>query len=198
MSRVQGSSWTPLIPVGEKGYLCYYWSTTRDELPIRRVENAPNGRKREPNYETRTYGDCACCEAKARQGIVSGRRRYVFFRTRDYTGARNADWHAESSYITGFYEITEYRDSGRNCFKHSGPCWSLRASRVKFLATEHARQLDASFYEKLFGEPPRENSLRSPRKLDENAILLLLDHFRDKEDLTDEYARRTLKLQASP
>lgn len=192
------SSWTPLIPGAETGYLCYYYSTARDELPIRRVENATNGRKLEPNYETRTYGDCACCEAKARQGMVSEKRRYLFFRTRDYAGKRSDHWNAGTSYITGLFEIARYRDSGRACAKHSGPCWALQASNVKFLATEDARQLDVSFYEKLFGEPPKENSLRSPRRLDENAISLLQDHFRDKSDLTGEYVRRTLELHASP
>ncbi len=69
---------------------------------------------------------------------------------------------------------------------------------MKFLAIEDARQLDTYFYEKLFSEPPRESCLRSPRKLDENAVFLLLDHFRDKDDLTEEYVRRTLELQTGP
>ncbi len=164
--------WIHLSPLTEEGYLCYCWSTTLHEIPVRRVEriaNDPNGGKSEPNYETGTYGYFACCEWPARSGCVNDHRRYIFFRTKDYARIR-PEWGPGCSYIVGYYEVSQYVKR-RNC--SHGPCYALRASTVWFVSPENAVKLDGGLYRDLFGkEYP--NNFRAPRKLDENAVRLLL------------------------
>lgn len=162
--------WTPLSPLTDEGYLCYYWSTTLHEIPVRRVERIAHGGKPEPNYETRTYGYFACCEWPARSGCVNDHRRYIFFRTRDYADIR-PEWDPGCSYIVGYYEVSDYLETRRNC--GHGPCYALLASTVRFVKPEKAVKLDGELYQDLFGkEYP--NNFRAPRKLDENAVSLLL------------------------
>ncbi len=94
------ATWKPLpARKPSTGVLTFYHSSDAARVPTRAVDR-PTDHKRDPNFETMTYGLFTDCNRSMRTACVREGRRYLFFMTswkgrRYLVGCADVGWFAE-------------------------------------------------------------------------------------------------------
>lgn len=116
------SHWKPLpVDSPPTGVLTFYHSSSASSVPTRAVDRLFDN-KRDPNFETRTYGLFTDCNNRMRTACVRDHRRYLFLMT-NWKGQRG---------VAGFLDLGFYANITINPNLATGV--ALRARRLHLVS----------------------------------------------------------------
>ncbi len=169
------------------GILTFYYSSDKAEVPTRGVDKLKD-HKRDPNFETRTYGLFTDCNQRMRKAAVREGRNILFFMT-SWRGRR---------YVTGFMRIGWFAEVTLNENLERG--YALKADRMflafpplPFFGNGPHTKFNAGniSYSGIVGSGP----LRGAAKLDQDSTLALINALMKRRMATNQYIRELHRLE---
>lgn len=197
-------NWQDYRGKGE-GVLVHVDCTKRHALPVREPIGTDGEPLTEPNYETKTFGFIQCFDARTRQAIQKNRRRYVLFGTR-YQGLEEA--YRGKFLIIGYMRLDQVLEVRKRHVhkwmeKNSGQppecmdmdaCYAFKSGEMNFYRAADSFELG----EKLMKEWGYKGKITKQMKLTfvEDKLEALLNHFKSKTPIGDEYGEAVKQVEA--